>query len=225
METAVTFATSDVGKLNSIKDFIRSLDVSIIQEEDIPSEANLKTLLVYYSYTNNCERIIDDLKTQITCDVLEIEPKKKGLRYEANNYAIGMEQLNKINANPNDLNSYPKIDPVSMNLSQYDCILIAVPLWWSEMAAPMQSFLFQYGKQMTGKHIGMIVSSASSGISEVISRAKELIPEGKFLLPNLWIRSSQVSNCHALTAQWLQDINYANLQPTVSRRSPATVAL
>ena len=35
METAVTFATSDVGKLNSIKDFIRSLNVSIIQEEDI----------------------------------------------------------------------------------------------------------------------------------------------------------------------------------------------
>ena len=28
METAVTFATSDIGKLNSIKDFIRSLDVS-----------------------------------------------------------------------------------------------------------------------------------------------------------------------------------------------------
>ena len=35
METAVTFATSDVGKLNSIKDFIRSLNDSIIQEEDI----------------------------------------------------------------------------------------------------------------------------------------------------------------------------------------------
>ena len=35
METAVTFATSDVGKLNSIKDFIRPLNVSIIQEEDI----------------------------------------------------------------------------------------------------------------------------------------------------------------------------------------------
>ena len=92
--------------------------------ETPPSETNLKTLVVYYSYTNNCERIIDDLKTQITCDVLEIEPKEKGLRYEANNYAIGTEQLNKINANPNDLSSYPKIDPVSMNLSQYDCILI-----------------------------------------------------------------------------------------------------
>ena len=35
MEKAVTFATSDVDKLNSIKDFIKSLNVPIIQEEKI----------------------------------------------------------------------------------------------------------------------------------------------------------------------------------------------
>ena len=35
METVVTFATSDVDKLNSIKDFIKSLNVPIIQEEKI----------------------------------------------------------------------------------------------------------------------------------------------------------------------------------------------
>ena len=46
METAVTFATSDVGKLNSIKDFIRSLDVSIIQEEDIPQPIEMTPRLV-----------------------------------------------------------------------------------------------------------------------------------------------------------------------------------
>ena len=176
--------------------------------------ASVKTLVVYYSYTNNCETVVNDLRTQISCDVLEIEPKEKGLKYEANNYAIGSEQLNKINANPNDLSSYPEIDPVDVNLSQYDCILIAVPLWWSQMATPMQSFLFQYGGQMAGKHIGMIVSSASSGISGVVTRAKELIPEGQFFEKDLWVRSSQVSDCHALTAQWLRDINYANLQPT-----------
>ena len=46
METAVTFATSDVDKLNSIKDFIRSLNVSIIQEEDIPQTIEMTLRLV-----------------------------------------------------------------------------------------------------------------------------------------------------------------------------------
>ena len=48
METAVTFATSDVGKLNSIKDFIRSLNVSIIQEEDIPQPIKMTPRLVAF---------------------------------------------------------------------------------------------------------------------------------------------------------------------------------
>ena len=48
METAVTFATSDIGKLNSIKDFIRSLDVSIIQEEDIPQPIEITPRLMAF---------------------------------------------------------------------------------------------------------------------------------------------------------------------------------
>ena len=48
METAVIFATSDVGKLNSIKDFIMSLNVSIIQEEDIPQPIEMTPRLVAF---------------------------------------------------------------------------------------------------------------------------------------------------------------------------------
>ena len=32
-----------------------------------------KTLVVYYSYTNNVERIVDELSKKIDADVLEIE--------------------------------------------------------------------------------------------------------------------------------------------------------
>ena len=79
------------------------------------------------------------------------------------------------------------------------------------MAAPLQSFLFQYGSEMAGKNIGLIVSSASSGISGVESDAKRLIPDGKFLSPSLWIRSSQTSNAKSLLRNWLETIDYNNL--------------
>ena len=79
------------------------------------------------------------------------------------------------------------------------------------MATPLQSFLFQYGSEMAGKNIGLIVSSASSGISGVESDAKRLIPDGKFLSPSLWIRSSQTSNAKSLLRNWLETIDYNNL--------------
>lgn len=177
--------------------------------------AQAKTLVVYYSYTNNVERIVNELRTQIEADVIEIEPAEKGLDYAANNYAIGSAQIAAIRNNPDDVSSYPAIDPVNIDLSQYSTIIIGAPLWWSNMAAPMQSFLFQYGKDMAGKNIGLIVSSASSGISGVEGDAKRLIPNGNFLSPSLWIRSSQTSNAKTLLQNWLRDIDYNNLTSSI----------
>lgn len=166
-----------------------------------------KTLIVYYSYTNNVHSIINDLQTQIEADVVRGEPTEKGIDYAANNYAIGSALIQAIRDNPNDANSYPSIETTIDNLSDYDRIIIGAPLWWSNMAAPLQTFLFQYGSQMEGKNIGLIVSSASSGINGVESDAKRLIPSGNFLTPSLWIRSSQTSNCHSMIADWLNEIN------------------
>lgn len=172
---------------------------------------NAKTLVVYYSSTNNVERIISDLQTQIDCDVVEIEPAEKGLDYAANNYAIGSALISAIRNNPDDPDSYPEIDPVEVNLDEYDAIIIGAPLWWSQMAAPLQTYLFQHGAKMAGKKIGLIVSSHSSGISGVVSDAKRLIPDGEFLEPTLWIRSSEVDDCHSLISKWLQDIRYQDI--------------
>ena len=167
-----------------------------------------KTLIVYYSYTNNTEQIVDDLKTMINADVIEVEPANKNLDYAANNYAIGTEQLNKIKNNPNDESSYPAIDPVIVDMSKYNTVIIATPLWWSLMASNMQTLLFKYGDEMAGKNIGLIVSSHSSGISGVEADAKRLVPNGKFYAKSLWINASKHSQRKALLEQWLKDVNY-----------------
>ena len=57
METAVTFATSDIDKLNSIKDFIKSLNVTIIQEEDISQPIEMTPRLMAF---------LDEIETRNT---------------------------------------------------------------------------------------------------------------------------------------------------------------
>ena len=176
-------------------------------DPDTPEPTRGKTLIVYYSFTNNVHTIVTDLQTQIEADAVRIEPAEEGLDYAANNYAIGSALIQAIRNNPNDESSYPAIKSVDVNIADYDRIIIGAPLWWSNMAAPLQTYLFQHGSEMKGKSIGLIVSSASSGISGVESDAKRLIPEGNFLTPSLWIRSSQTSGCHSMIADWLNEIN------------------
>ena len=176
-----------------------------------------KTLVVYYSYTGNCREIVNTLTSQIEADVLEIQPAEKGLKYEANNYALGTQLLNAIKANPDDADSYPAIDPVTTSLSDYHNIIIVTPLWWCQMAAIMQSYLFQSASLMAGKHVGMIVSSHSSGISGVVSDAKRLLPNVTWMGDALWINASNHGNRATLIENWLKTLTFAEENTTMNK--------
>ena len=183
---------------------------------EVPANAG-KTLVVYYSYTGNCREIVRTLTSQIQADVLEIQPAEKGLKYEANGYALGTQLLNAIKANPNSASSYPAIDPVATSLNSYQNIIIVTPLWWSQMAAIMQTYLFNYGPQMAGKHVALIVSSASSGISGVVNDAKRLVPSATWMGDALWINNSNRSNATSLVQDWLKKLNFAEGQTTMNK--------
>ena len=174
-------------------------------------EMSAKTLVVYYSYTGNCQEIVQTLTSQIEADTLRIYPADKTQQYEANNYAIGTQLLNAIYANPNNPDSYPAIDPVTISLSGYSTYIIVTPLWWSHMAAILQTYLFHHGSEMAGKNVGLIVSSYSSSISGVVADAQRLIPEAKWLGNALWINNSNRRNQASLIENWLISIDYNSL--------------
>ena len=167
-----------------------------------------KTLVVYYSYTGNCKAIVNSLASQITADQLEIKPAGKGLKYEANGYALGRQLLNAIKANPNDASSYPAIDPVTVSLDDYQNIIIVTPLWWSQMAAIMQTYLFQNRAKLAGKTVELIVSSHSSGISGVVSDAQRLLPDVTWAGDALWINTNNHGNRNSLIQNWLPTQNF-----------------
>lgn len=182
---------------------------SEVKAETIQVQANMaKTLIVYYSYTGNCKAIVNSLTSQVTADVLEIQPAEKGLKYEANNYALGTQLLNAIKANPNDASSYPAIDPVTVSLDDYQNVIIVTPLWWSQMAAIMQTYLFQNSMKLAGKTVAMIVSSHSSGISGVVADAQRLLPDVSWAGDALWINASNHSNRASLIENWLSTQNF-----------------
>ena len=164
-----------------------------------------KTLIVYYSFTNNSHVIATELQKQTEADMLRVEPADENVDY--NDYSVGLPMMNLIKAHPDDPASYPAIKTAAGNLGDYDNVIIVAPLWWNNMAAPLQTFLFIYGAEMEGKHIGLIVSSGESSIEGVESDVKRLIPKGKYLNPSLWILRSRTNQCRTLIEEWLKTIH------------------
>ena len=179
-------------------------------------DMSAKTLVVYYSYTGNCHEIVQTLTSQIDADTLRIYPVDKTQHYEANNYALGTQLLNAIYADPTNPESYPAIDPVSISLDDYSTYIIVTPLWWSHMAAILQTYLFHHGGEMAGKNVGLIVSSHSSGISGVVADAQRLVPEAAWMGNALWINNANHRNRESLVQNWLIDINYDALTADVT---------
>ncbi|MBO7584692.1 MAG: hypothetical protein J6T09_03385 [Bacteroidales bacterium] len=166
-----------------------------------------KTLVVYYSFTGNCRSIVNSLTANIDADVMEILPAEEGLDYAANNYAIGSSLIAAIREKPNAAASYPAIKPVTRNAADYENIIIVTPLWWSNMAAIMQSYLFKEGAKMKGKNVGLIVSSHSSGIASVVADAKRLLPGVTWLGDALWINNNNRAQSESLLKEWLIGLN------------------
>ena len=166
-----------------------------------------KTLVVYYSFTGNCRSIVNALTAGIDADVMEILPAEEGLDYAANNYAIGSSLIAAIREKPDAAASYPAIKPVTRNAADYENIIIVTPLWWSNMAAIMQSYLFKEGAKMKGKNVGLIVSSHSSGIASVVADAKRLLPGVTWLGDALWINNSNRAQSESLVKDWWKGLN------------------
>ena len=103
------------------------------------------------------------------------------------------------------------------DLSGYQNIIIVTPLWWSQMAAIMQTYLFNYGAQMAGKHVALIVSSHSSGISGVVTDAKRLVLGCTWMGDALWINANNHSNRASLIQNWLPSLNFAGKPTTMSK--------
>ena len=169
--------------------------------------ASGKTLVVYYSFTGNCRSIVNLLTGGIDADVMEILPAEEGLDYAANNYAIGSSLIAAIREKPDVAASYPAIKPVTRNAADYENIIIVTPLWWSNMAAIMQSYLFKEGAKMKGKNVGLIVSSHSSGIASVVADAKRLLPGVTWMGDALWINNSNRAQSESLVKDWLKGLN------------------
>ena len=203
---------------SELRSFLKAGESNIevtLSLQPVSPQPTSNTLVIYYSYTDHCHEIVQTLTSQIDADVLRIYPKDKNQQYEANGYAIGMQLLNTINANPNSADSYPEIDPVSVSLDNYDTFFIVTPLWWSQMAAILQTYLFNHGAEFAGKKVGLIVSSHSSGISGVVADAERLIPNADWMGEALWINNANHGNRATLIQNWLSDINYSDISTII----------
>jgi multimeric flavodoxin WrbA len=108
-------------------------------------DATGRPLLIYYSLTGNTRIVAAELGSAIGCERLELTSMRERTGFWKVNCVI--DQLF-------DRDDLP--GPVRIDVSRYNPIIIACPIWIHRLASPMRTFLDH--RRLAGKDIYVIVT-------------------------------------------------------------------
>jgi len=129
----------------------------------IMTMAQAKTLVAYFSFTNNTKAFAEQLAAITGGDLYEIVPAE-AYGSENSNYYDQTTRAYKEQYNTSG-EQRPAITGTLTNAAQYDIIFLGSPIWYGKSPRVILTFLDMYG--FAGKTVVPFVTSASSGISQV----------------------------------------------------------
>lgn len=123
----------------------------------------MKTLIIYYGYGIHTKMISEMIQNKIDCDVYRIKPVKE--------YSTDYDKV--VNETEDNLESRktPEIEDITVNLDDYDKIILGTPVWWYTIAPPVRTFLTKY--DLTGKTLIPYATNAG-WLRETFNEIKEL---------------------------------------------------
>ncbi len=119
-----------------------------------------RTLVVYFSATNNTEKIAEKISKAIGCEIFEINAK---VPY-TNSDLDWHDSSSRTTLEMNDESARPEMSSTLKNIDDYDVIFLGYPIWWGEAPRIMRTFL--ESGDFSGKTIIPFCTSSSSGIGQ-----------------------------------------------------------
>lgn len=135
----------------------------------------MNTLLIYYSFTGNNEKLANYLVEKLHCAIIKLETVRK-----RNGFSILLDLIFK---------RKPAVKPLSVHLKDFDHIIFLTPIWAGKIAMPMKSLLLNQAKNI--RYYSFITACGGGDDSQksrieaellsTVGRAPEIIEE-------LWIK-------------------------------------
>ena len=191
-------ACSSNGDGNSDKEN-KEKEVAAEQDENTNAkdQDSTKSLVVYFSYSGNTEKVAQLIAQGTDSDVFEIVPEKA--------YPADYDECVDLASDEKAANERPAIKNDVENLDQYDTIYLGYPCWWG--TSPMVIFTFLESHDLSGKTIIPFTTHGGSGFGSSISDITSVAKGATVSEDGLSIQDSNVDNCEGTVTEWLESLN------------------
>ena len=131
----------------------------------------MKVAIVYYSMSGNtkyaADKIAEQLKGSAEVERIEILPEKAYPDKGAKKFFWGGKSA--------VMGETPKLEPYEFDAALYDGIIIGTPVWASNCAPPIRTFLTEHAGELKEKKLGMYVCYSGGGAEKAIAKMKKCI--------------------------------------------------
>lgn len=165
-----------------------------------------KALIVYFSrpgenYFGGSIRSIDKGNTQVLCE--EIQTMTDGDLYSIDMihpYSSNYETSTKEAMNDLKADARPEIKSKAVDLTDYEAIILAYPIYWGTFPMAVQTFLDQ--QDFKGKDIYPLSTHEGSGLGHSVQDLKKVLPQA-CIHDGLAVRGSDVYHATSAVQSWL----------------------
>ena len=127
----------------------------------------MKTLIVYYSLQGNTEYAAKRIAANIGADTLRLLSKKA---YKDKGFAKFLSGgRSAIKEETPDLEDY------EIDLSEYDRVIFGFPVWASNIAPPLRSFIAEHREELVEKELAAFATQGGSGAPKALGKLKNAL--------------------------------------------------
>jgi flavodoxin len=140
----------------------------------------MKTLVAYFTWSGNTAAIAEKIARKTHGELYRIEREiPYSMDYNTCAYKEAKEEADK--------HLHPAITQPLPDLSQYDVVIIAFPIWWYTMPAPVMTFLESY-PDWQGKKLFVFANAYSDIPSQFVNAMRDAITcaKGADVKPGLY---------------------------------------
>ena len=127
----------------------------------------MKTAVVYYSMSGNTAETAKKIADTAGADLVEIRPVKaypdKGIR----KFLWGGKSA--------VMAETPALQPYDFRAEDYDRIIIGFPVWASNMAPPVRTFVKENGASLQGRRIAAFACQSGNGAEKAFRKLAECL--------------------------------------------------
>lgn len=177
-----------VFSLTACADSTENTEDNVADGENVSNDNETQsTLIAYFSYTGNTEKVAQQIADQTGGILVEIE---RATPYE-NASEEGEEEI--------ENNVHPEITVDLDSVDDYDTIFVGYPIWFDEAPMVIDTFLESF--DFSGKTIVPFCTSASDSIDNSLHIFSELAPDAV-------IADGLTANDEADIEPWLNELGY-----------------